>query len=87
MISRFSRRFHITNINCIGFASPFIQTWTMRQSPILACSFGKKGYLLLINDNFIAGGKNKKEKVEVAPEAVPTIDFSSVQSDMSISFY
>lgn len=87
MISRFSRRFHITKVNCIGFAYPFIQTWTIRQSPVLACSFGKKGYLLLRYDNYIAGGKNKKEKVEVAPEAIPTIDFSSVQSDMSISFY
>lgn len=46
--------------------------------------FGKKStpdLLLFRLDN----GKGKKEKEVIAPESVPTIDFSVVQTDMNIS--
>ena len=31
-------------------------------------------------------GKNKKDKPEIAPEAVPTMDFEAIKTDMGISF-
>ena len=35
---------------------------------------------------YLGAGKNKKEKDIIPPEAVPTIDFSMVQTDMKISY-